>query len=364
MVSKTNIVMTLCHGGNARRLGGHEIRGTGRSRKGESIMDLRTLRQFLVVARHEHLSRAARELRVAQPALSRTIGRLESELGTPLFDRRDRMRLNSSGTLFRDHVQRALGELDAGVDAVTIAAGAGRVVLASESLLTFMRPLAAFKQEHPLVEVRLFQGSAAVMVQQARARDVDLCLMSQPVTTGDLEFQELINEPVLLAVPLDHPLAERSSVDVEALADEPFVTTRRGQWQRQLLDRLFAARGLSPRIVCESDEPAATAAMISAGVGVGLLPAVALREVPGVQLAWLAVNDPACTRTLSLAWPRAGIAPSAPQKLRDHLLGWDWAGTTPPAQAPHRPFVGDPRAGNGTTGPASLAPRETDDPTQ
>jgi DNA-binding transcriptional LysR family regulator len=332
---------------------GMDIRGTGRSQKGEGIMDLRTLRQFLVVARHQHLSRAALELRVAQPALSRTIGRLESELGTPLFDRRDRMWLNSSGTLFRDHVQRALGELDAGVNAVTesLAAGAGRVVLASESLLTLTRPLAAFKQKHPLVEVRLFQGPAAVMVQQARARDVDLCLMSQPVTTIDLEFQELIHEPVLLAVPVEHPLAGRNRVAVEALLDEPFVTTRRGQWQRQLLDRLFAARGLSPRIVCESDEPAATAAMISAGVGVGLLPAVALREVPGVRLAWVAVDDPDSTRTLSLAWPRAGIAPGAPQMLRDHLLDWDWAGSTIPEQAPHRPFVGDPRASNG---PASL----------
>ncbi|MEU3457291.1 LysR family transcriptional regulator [Micromonospora sp. NPDC006766] len=302
-------------------------------------MDLRSLRQFLVVARHQHLSRAALELRVAQPALSRTIGRLESELGTPLFDRRDRMRLNAAGAVFRDHVQRAFGELDAGVNAVTesLATGVGRVTLASESLFTLMRPLAAFKQAHPLVEVGLLQGSAAVMVQQVRARDADLCLMSQPVTSGDLQAQELIHEQVFLTVPINHPLAGRDSVDVEDLADQSFVTTRPGQWQRQLLDRLFAARGLTPRIVCESDEPGAAAAMISVGVGIGLLPAVARREAWDVPLVWIAVDDPTCIRTLSLAWRRAGISPGAPQMLRDHLLGWDWGGSEPTAFGAGKP---------------------------
>lgn len=72
-------------------------------------MDLHALEQFLVVARVEHLSRAAEELRVAQPSLSRTIARLESELGTPLFDRGGRLRLNDHGRIFRQHVERSLG---------------------------------------------------------------------------------------------------------------------------------------------------------------------------------------------------------------------------------------------------------------
>jgi DNA-binding transcriptional LysR family regulator len=78
------------------------------------MMDLTMLRQFAVVARLEHLSRAADELHVAQPSLSRTIARLENELGTPLFDRAARLRLNPAGALFRGYVERALGELDAG----------------------------------------------------------------------------------------------------------------------------------------------------------------------------------------------------------------------------------------------------------
>ncbi|MFC7111105.1 LysR family transcriptional regulator [Nonomuraea rubra] len=83
------------------------------------------LRQFAVVARLEHLSRAADELRVAQPSLSRTVSRLESELGAPLFDRADRLRLNATGSLFLGYVERALGELDAGRRAVADAVSEG-----------------------------------------------------------------------------------------------------------------------------------------------------------------------------------------------------------------------------------------------
>src|SRR3954466_1323731 len=138
------------------------------------MMDLTALPQFVVVgppepprprhpsgvvARLEHLSRAADELRVAQPSLSRTIARLESELGTPLFDRAGRLRLNDAGKLFRGYVERSLGELEAGRRAVVEATseGFGTVRLASETFLTLIGPLAAFKRAHPDVEVELRQ---------------------------------------------------------------------------------------------------------------------------------------------------------------------------------------------------------------
>ncbi|MFD5559592.1 LysR family transcriptional regulator [Kitasatospora griseola] len=96
-------------------------------------MDLHALTQFLVVARLEHLSRAAEELRVAQPSLSRTIARLEDELGTPLFDRGGRLRLNEAGRLFRGYAERCLGELEA-------AAGPSRRRRATASARSGWRP--------------------------------------------------------------------------------------------------------------------------------------------------------------------------------------------------------------------------------
>lgn len=216
-------------------------------------MDLNSLRQFLVVARLEHLSRAADELRVAQPSLSRTIARLESELGAPLFDRAGRLRLNDTGKLFRGYVERALGELEAGRRAVAEATGEGfgTVRLASETFLTFTGPLAAYKRTYPDIEIELLQMPAADMARQLLAQDVDLCVASQPIHADGLEAVQLLDEAVWLAAPLDHPLAGRASVTVDELAGQPFIAAHKGHWQRRLLDRLFAARDLTPKIVCE-----------------------------------------------------------------------------------------------------------------
>ncbi|NUP76270.1 MAG: LysR family transcriptional regulator [Nonomuraea sp.] len=289
-------------------------------------MELNPLRQFLVVARLEHLSRAADELRVAQPSLSRTIARLEGELGTPLFDRSGRLRLNDAGKLFRDHVERALGELDAGRRALAEAAGEGlgSVRLASETFLTLTGPLAAYKRAHPSVEVELHWSPAEDMARLLRAQDVDLCVASQPIPAGGLESARLFDEPVGVAVPLDNPLAARTSVSVDELADQPFVTARRGHWSRRLLDRLFAARGLTPRIVCESDEPSAIAELIGAGLGVGLVPGFARRSSSNAPVTWIAVDSPDCRRTVTLYWGADNHLPAAARLMRATITGWDW----------------------------------------
>ncbi|MGW0999012.1 LysR family transcriptional regulator [Streptomyces sp. NPDC002520] len=289
-------------------------------------MDLNSLRQFLVVARLEHLSRAADELRVAQPSLSRTIARLESELGAPLFDRGGRLRLNEAGKLFRGHVERSLGELEAGRRAVAEATGEGvrTVRLASETFLTLTGPLAAFKRAHPCVEVELHWSPAEDMARRLRAQDVDLCVASQPIDTEGLERAQLLDEPVGVGVPLDHPLAGVTSVSIEELAEQPFITARKGHWQRRLLERLFTARGLTPKIVCEGDEPSAIADLISAGLGIGLIPAFARRTATRAPLAWVAVDSPDCRRTVTLFWGADTHLSSAARLMRTTIINWEW----------------------------------------
>ena len=283
-------------------------------------MDLNALKQFLVVARLEHLSRAADELRIAQPSLSRTIARLESELGAPLFDRAGRLRLNDAGRLFRDHVERSLGELDAGRRAV--AQGLGSVRLASETFLTLTGPLAAFKRVHPSVEVELQWSPADDMSRRLRAQEVDLCVASQPIHAEGLESVQLFEEAVGVAVPLGHPLADRTSVSIDELAGEPFVTARQGHWQRRLLDRLFTARDRTPKIVCEVDKPTAIADLIGAGLGIGLVPGFARRM--NTPLVWIAVDSPGCRRTITLSWAADSHLSAAARLLRTTITGWDW----------------------------------------
>lgn len=296
-------------------------------------MELNSLRQFLVVARLEHLSRAADELRVAQPSLSRTIARLERDLGAPLFDRSGRLRLNDTGRLFRDHVERALGELEAGRRAVAEATerGLGAVRLASETFLTLTGPLASFKRSHPAVELELHWSPPEDMARRLRSQEIDLCVASQPIHTEGLEGTALFEEEVGAAFPLDHPLAGRASVTIGDLADQPLVTARGGHWLRRLLDRLFAAHGLSPRIVCESDEHSAIADLISVGLGVGLVPAFARRSVTRAPLAWIPLDDPAARRAVTLYWAADGHLSTAARLMRTTITDWNWTTGEPPS---------------------------------
>lgn len=266
-------------------------------------MDLLQMRYFQAVARHQHVSRAAAELRVAQPALSRMIARLEAELGVPLFDRRGRrVALNRFGAAFLIRVNRALGELHQARQELDDAAGLthGSVAVAAETLRVLTGLAAAFLAEHPEVSLRLNQCSTPAMAGQLRAGEIDLCLASQPLEAPSLHATEVLSEDVLLAVPPAHRLARRKQVAIEDLAGEPFVAPRAGYWQRTLIDKMFARAGMTLTIACEGDELAAIRGLISAGVGIGLLPAVARRVAAHPPVAWLRLKAPECQRTLSV----------------------------------------------------------------
>ncbi|MGK4585631.1 LysR family transcriptional regulator [Kitasatospora sp. HPMI-4] len=283
-------------------------------------MDLLSLRYFQAVARHEHISRAAEELRVAQPSVSRTIARLEAELGVPLFDRQGRrIRLNRYGTAFLRRVDRALAELDDARRELADAAGSdhGSLAVAAETLLTLSGMLAAFRARYPGVTVRLFQSSNDRMNRQLQAREVDFCIASQPLNGSALCSVELVREEVLLAVPLGHRLAGRDRVDIAALAEEAFVSTRPGHWQRALLDRLFAEAGLTPVIGCEGDEPGATQNLISAGLGIGLVPEISRLASSHAPVSWVRLDVPDCHRVLSLVWRRDGYLSTAARNFRE-----------------------------------------------
>ncbi|MFE7541321.1 LysR family transcriptional regulator [Streptomyces platensis] len=283
-------------------------------------MDLLSLRYFRAVARREHISRAAEELRVAQPSVSRTIARLEAELGVPLFDRHGRsIRLNRYGAAFLTRVERALDELDDARREMADAAGLddGGVAVAAETLLPLTELLAGYRAAHPGVTVRCFQSTPDVMREQLRAREVDFCIASQPLSGPGLGAVRLLHEEVLLVVPAAHPLAARERVTVAEIAEEPFIATRPGHWQRALLERLFAAIGRRPVISCEGDEPGATYFLVAAGLGIGLMPSLARADLASVPLAWLHLDTPDCVRTLSLVRREDSYLTTAAARFRD-----------------------------------------------
>lgn len=286
-------------------------------------MDLLQLRYFQEVARRQHITEAAARLRVAQPSLSRSISRLEAELGVPLFERTGRrIQLNRFGEILLSRVDVVLSELDDARRELLDAAGEerGSVAVAAETLRALTDLVARFRAHAPDVRFRLYQSSAAAMAVQLRAGEIDLALASQSLPGADLDAVDLYSEEVLLAVPRQHRLAGRSSVALAEVADEAFVVTRAGQWQRTVLDELFAPTGRAPVIACEGDEPSAVRGLIAAGIGVGLLPAISRDTTDSPPVAWLHLTAAGATRTLRLYWRRDRYLTGAARRLRQFTI--------------------------------------------
>jgi DNA-binding transcriptional LysR family regulator len=268
-------------------------------------MDLLQLHYFRTVARLEHVTRAAEELRVAQPALSKTIARLEAELEVPLFERRGRrVALSACGRAFLRHVDHVFMALEDGrqelADLASLARGT--VTIAATTLHLLADLLSAFRDRYPEVNFRLSQASTAEMQTWLVSGEIDLCLASAPIAGPALRAVALFTEDILLAVPPRHRLAGRGCIPLGEVAAEPFISAKRGYWSRDLTDEACRQAGFLPHIICEGDEPGALRRLVAAGLGVAFLPMSAQRTGTGPEVAWLHITEPVCQRTVALVW--------------------------------------------------------------
>lgn len=281
-------------------------------------MELRQLEYFLVVARRQHFTQAAKELHIAQSSLSRAIGRLEAELGAPLFDRAGRqVRLNAFGRRFLQHVDRACSELEDGkrelqaiLDPERGSLGLGFLHTVGLKLLPSL--LSSFRESYPLVGLQLVQDSGVDLLHQIRAGAIDLCIASLPPERQGLGGAELLREEIFLAVPPKHRFAGRASLCLSDAANESFVSLKPGNSFRLLTDSLCRRAGFEPKVVFEGDEVVTVRGLVGAGLGVALLPALAWQDA-AKPLPWrVHVTRPQCQRTIDLIWSESHyLSPSA-----------------------------------------------------
>jgi DNA-binding transcriptional LysR family regulator len=286
-------------------------------------MDLLQLHAFRTVARLEHVTRAAEELMVAQPALSKTIARLEAELEVALFDRLGRrVSLNACGRAFLRHVERIFREMEDGRQELTDLAGLerGTVTVAATTLRLLPDLLSAFRERHPGVKFRLSQASTTEMQEQLVGGEIDLCLASAPIAGPALRSVALFTEEILLAVPPRHRLAGHERISLGEVTAESFISAKRGYWSRDLTDDACRQAGFIPDIICEGDEPGAIRSLVAAGLGVAFLPMSSRRAGAGPEVAWLHITEPVCQRTVSLVWREERYLSAAARRFRQFAV--------------------------------------------
>ncbi len=257
-----------------------------------------------MVASTGSFSAAADALFLTTSAIAQQIAALERETGTKLVHRGARgVRLTASGEALvkrSDAVLVALNQAEAELDAISeLRSGRLRLASFATASATIVAPaISKFAERHPAVELSLREAESDASVAGLRSGDLDLAVIFEYDLVPrhdwqDIERMTLVEEPMSLALPAEHPLAWQSSVSLPELADEAWIGGTRPQACSELLRRACRVAGFEPRIAYESDDYAAVQGLIAAGAGCALVPALALGSVrSGISVKSLGHNAP------------------------------------------------------------------------
>jgi len=279
-------------------------------------VELRHLEYFVAVAEERHFTRAAERMRVAQSGLSASIRALERDLDAELFVRSTRrVELTDAGRALLAEAHRTLASAAAARDAVAAVRGLlrGSLTVGTEQCLGVidLPPLlAAFRRAHPGVEIRLRHAGSGHVVEQIRLGRLNVGFVALPGPAPDgVRLVPLAAERMVLLCHPAHPLAERDTVDVAALAGEDFVDFSADWGARRVNDQTFAQ--VERRISVEVNDVHTLLDFVHQDLGVALVPAPVTRKAhaKGLHVATLAAED-APAWQVSIAVPTA--APPGP----------------------------------------------------
>jgi len=256
-------------------------------------MELRHLATFVAVAEEGSFTRASSRLHVAQSAMSAGVRTLERELGATLFDRTThRVELTDAGVALLPEARATLVAARAAREAVDAVRGGlrGTVTLGimqtgAAGAIDIAALLAAFRADHPDVELRARQGHSADMAAQVRDGGLDFAFLALPRRrAGGLHLTPLGQEPMLLAVHERHPLARRTDVELTALGDEVFADGPETWGTRMTVDRAFAAAGAERHVTVEVNDTQTLVDFVRHGLAAAFLPPSLVRGAPGIAL--------------------------------------------------------------------------------
>jgi LysR family transcriptional regulator, hydrogen peroxide-inducible genes activator len=286
-------------------------------------MEVHQLRYFCAVARHGTFTRASEVEHVAQPSLSQQILKLEAELGARLFDRLPRSaKLTVFGKAFLPKAERILRELqDAKTELRDMSGDAkGEVVVGIiPTISTYLLPklLNNFTVRHPFTTIRIIEDITPALLQRLHEGTMDLAVAALPVAGTDLASVTLFEEKLYVVLPEKHRLASRSSLPLSRLEGEPFLLLKEGHCFRDNLIAACHKSNMSPSVVFESGQFASILAMVSAGMGVSAVPAMAVQPQSGCK--FIPISGKHSTRTVGIVIARHHYQTRAQRLLMRHM---------------------------------------------
>src|ERR1700723_1238374 len=268
-------------------------------------MELQQLRYVCAIADTGNFSRAAERCQVAQPSLSQQVLKLEEDLGAKLFDRLGRsVRVTEAGRAFIPRARAILEQMDEARSSVAANNADLRGSVAVGVIPTvapYLMPAytAAFAKKYPDAKLRIVEETTSVLVEGLRDLSIDVAILALPLRHKDLELFPIRTEPLFAALSVNHPRASAKSLALKDLRGESFVMLRDGHCFRDLsIDTCTRAR-ITPNIVFESGQFSSLLGMVAAGVGVSLVPEMAIDR--NVACRYVRLSDVQATRTIVTA---------------------------------------------------------------
>ena len=270
-------------------------------------IEMKHLIFFKRTAEMEHMTKAAEELMVAQPFLSKTISELEQELGVRLFDHVGRgIRLNDCGKAFYRHTEKIFQELDDARNELNdmTEKKSKEFSLITNTSLYMPGLLPFFRKSYPDIRVHQRSGRRFRMVKMLESSEIDFAICTPPLTEEDspeLETIILIDEVCPIIFPENHWLQDRKSISLSELGEEYFISALPGYGIRDLAEEFFREAGISPRIIIESTDTSLVPRYVENGYGVAFTPLYPMLIQNNSSIRYI-VTSPPCIGTVSLSW--------------------------------------------------------------
>ncbi|WP_066391157.1 LysR family transcriptional regulator [Neobacillus mesonae] len=269
-------------------------------------MEWDQINYFQTVAKVQHFTQAAKQLSISQPALSRSIAKLEDELGVQLFDRKGRnIYLNRYGKIFLDRVEQSIKQIEIGKQEIwdEIHPDHGTISLSflpSLGISVVPEILSAYHKKHANVKFQLHQASNRVIVDQLKSRKIDLALIMLHDEEKEIKWLPFLTEELFVIVSIDHPLGGFDEIDLNMIKNEPFISFKDVNELQTIINDLCHKAGFSPNVVFEGEDIGTVSGLVGAKLGVSLVPDIQFLDKRKVKL--IRVKNPISKRQIGVAW--------------------------------------------------------------
>ena len=287
-------------------------------------MEVHQLRYFCAVAETGNFTRAAEREQVAQPSLSQQIMKLEEELAVRLFDRLGRsVRLTDMGQMFLPRARTILNELRAAKEEVAQrqSSVAGPIsVGVIPTIAPYFMPtrIASFSRKYPEASMTVLEDVTVRLMDSLRAGLVDLAVMALPARGHDLECYPLRTERLFAILPKGHRLAKKRTLLMKELREEPFLLLRDDHCFRETAIEICKRARILPQVIFESGQFSSILGMVGAGLGVSIVPEMALEQ--RADCTFVLIADEKASRTIGAATLKGHFLNRVQRAFLNHLL--------------------------------------------